>query len=752
MNTSFMNIIHRIHKYLQNRIMVKFILSYLIILLIPLLGVFILNNEYFISSYKKEVINRNHESIQRLKMDFDSKINLFSAISGQLSTLKVVNNQEIYRNVSASEEIIKSLQGFVATHEFFDNIAFYSTASPNTVYTSAGTFNTDYYLHYRAEKGDCTVNEKLLSVNKGIWTLPKSIYWPKDDLKRELEYAIPSPCSSKAFVMFYIPESSISSIVFLKDVETVIFDKDYQQLYPFEKIDNSKLEEIRNNEELSLDHPLDISGGRYLLCSRSENSGLLYTRIIPKDVMMADVTRVQRVFTVALIFLVILGGILVYLMAFLNYRPINKISKLAADKVKDIPTNIYGMDRAFFAIENLDKQLKDRTLNNQREKLLYRIIHGKRLEKDTFDMECMNVGLCFSSCFMRVLLIFFEAENNSKDSLDVLKNIDQILSGQYELNGMEYLENNCYMVIIGYDTERSEMLKNQLKAVALNFSQYIDGSVKIAVGGRCTGPFELSQSYFQAVLVSKLSSFSGEILFYDDTQISDVRFVYPKIELDTLFSAIINANTGKIKLITDILVDMIHANSYNKFISVSLCYDIINTYIRAMDELNAPRIKNNYTYSQYENLCRLTEIKSFIDIIYELRNSTIELINTNTIAVQPDDTIVKIMSYIDSNYKDIELCVSNVAEHFNMSISNISHQFKSQIGVNISDYISGKKLVFAKELLRDTEISISDVAIRLGYNQTSSFIRKFKSCENMTPNEYRLTFGTGEQNSKPEIG
>lgn len=751
MNTSFKNIIHTIYKYLQNRIIVKYIFSYLIILLVPLLGVFIINNEYFISVYQKAVINQNHKSIERLKIDFDSQITLFSAISGQLLALDIAKNAGSNVNISVSDSIKRSLQGFVATHEFFDNIAFFSNAFSDTVYTGKGTFNTDYYLQYKTDSGNCPVDIKLKSVNRGTWTLPEDIYWPSSGMSKELEYVIPVPSSEKSYIMFYIPESSISSIVFLKDVETVIFDENYQQLYPFDKIDNSQLEEIMNNEELSLKHPIDISGGRYLLCSRSEKSGLLYVRIIPKDVMMADVTRVQRVFTVALIFLVSFGGILVYLMAFLNYRPIHKISKFASDKVKSIPTNIYGMDRALYAIEDLDRQLKERTINNQREKLLYRLIHGKKLKKETLDVECMNVGLCFSSCLMRVVLIFFEAENNSKDSLDVLKNIDQILSGQYELNGMEYLEKNCYMVIIGYDTERKEMLKNQLNAVASNFSQYIDGYVKIAVGGQCKDLFELSQSYFQAVLVSKLSSFSEKILFYDDTQISDVRFVYPKIELDTLISAIVNANTGKIKLITDILVDMIYANSYNKFISVSLCYDIINTYIRAMDELNTPRIKNNYLYSQYENLCRLTEIKSFIDIIYELRNSTIELINTNTIAVQPDDTIVKIMSYIDSNYKDVELCVSNVAEHFNMSISNISHQFKSQTGVNISDYISGKKLIFAKELLRDTEVSISDVAFRLGYNQTSSFIRKFKNCESMTPNEYRLTFGTEAQLNKSQI-
>ena len=84
-------------------------------------------------------------------------------------------------------------------------------------------------------------------------------------------------------------------------------------------------------------------------------------------------------------------------------------------------------------------------------------------------------------------------------------------------------------------------------------------------------------------------------------------------------------------------------------------------------------------------------------------------------------------------------------------MSNLSHQFKALTGRNISDYIAEKKMQFAKKLLRTTDIPISDVALRLGYNQTSSFIRKFKQCENRTPNEYRMATrdSDGENRKEP---
>jgi AraC-like DNA-binding protein len=44
---------------------------------------------------------------------------------------------------------------------------------------------------------------------------------------------------------------------------------------------------------------------------------------------------------------------------------------------------------------------------------------------------------------------------------------------------------------------------------------------------------------------------------------------------------------------------------------------------------------------------------------------------------------------------------------------------------------------YAKELLSTTSLSVSEIAAKLGYFQTSSFIRKFKQSENMTPGEYR---------------
>ncbi len=104
-----------------------------------------------------------------------------------------------------------------------------------------------------------------------------------------------------------------------------------------------------------------------------------------------------------------------------------------------------------------------------------------------------------------------------------------------------------------------------------------------------------------------------------------------------------------------------------------------------------------------------------------------------------DDIVIKITAYIDENRKSSDLCVSMVADYFNMSVSNMSHRFKKQTGRTISDYITEKKFGYVCELLSETDYSIKEIASRAGYSHPVSFIYKFKQLYGMTPVEYRTT-------------
>ncbi len=98
--------------------------------------------------------------------------------------------------------------------------------------------------------------------------------------------------------------------------------------------------------------------------------------------------------------------------------------------------------------------------------------------------------------------------------------------------------------------------------------------------------------------------------------------------------------------------------------------------------------------------------------------------------------IENILQYIDRNIKNVTL--SSTAEEFHITPAHLSRLFKDNVGINFSDYVTEKKLIKASELLKDnTDLSIIDIANKLGYNTPSYFSSKFKDRFGVTPGIYK---------------
>lgn len=97
--------------------------------------------------------------------------------------------------------------------------------------------------------------------------------------------------------------------------------------------------------------------------------------------------------------------------------------------------------------------------------------------------------------------------------------------------------------------------------------------------------------------------------------------------------------------------------------------------------------------------------------------------------------IEQAMIYLQQNYmKDISL--DSCADHSGTNPFFLSKSFKQVTGKNFIDYLTELRMEKAKELLRESEMKINDVAEQVGY-QHSYFNRIFKKLEGMTPTRYR---------------
>lgn len=105
----------------------------------------------------------------------------------------------------------------------------------------------------------------------------------------------------------------------------------------------------------------------------------------------------------------------------------------------------------------------------------------------------------------------------------------------------------------------------------------------------------------------------------------------------------------------------------------------------------------------------------------------------NTKAVQK---LIPVLEYVNENYsKDITL--DEISTRFGFNPSYFSRMFKKALGSGYSDYLAFVRICKAEKLLRDTDMSIIDVSLEVGFSSVSYFNKVFKKHKNCTPTLYK---------------
>jgi AraC-like DNA-binding protein/CheY-like chemotaxis protein len=102
--------------------------------------------------------------------------------------------------------------------------------------------------------------------------------------------------------------------------------------------------------------------------------------------------------------------------------------------------------------------------------------------------------------------------------------------------------------------------------------------------------------------------------------------------------------------------------------------------------------------------------------------------------------------YVRQHYRD-KIRLEEVAEHCGMKAHQLSRLFHVTYGLTFRDYVVRYRLREAKRLLRDPQVSISEVAEAVGFNDVSYFSRMFKRHFGRCPS---IVHGAGHRESEHE--
>ncbi|MBQ9975139.1 MAG: helix-turn-helix domain-containing protein [Clostridia bacterium] len=98
--------------------------------------------------------------------------------------------------------------------------------------------------------------------------------------------------------------------------------------------------------------------------------------------------------------------------------------------------------------------------------------------------------------------------------------------------------------------------------------------------------------------------------------------------------------------------------------------------------------------------------------------------------------VANITSYIEDSL-GCDITVSQLARAFNYSEKYIGQLFKAHTGMSVREYVNSKRLDRAESLLYGTSLSVTEIALRTGFNNVTYFNRLFKARHGVSPREYR---------------
>lgn len=235
--------------------------------------------------------------------------------------------------------------------------------------------------------------------------------------------------------------------------------------------------------------------------------------------------------------------------------------------------------------------------------------------------------------------------------------------------------------------------------------------------------FSMPGNYYELIIVDQ-----GELIHYVDgephvTKKND-SFIYPPnqkrrqaIETEgvTSYISIIFSATG---ISPTVFNQVIHLGSQN------------NQLVERMIELSNYEGQDNYVDDEL-----LLNLKRILLRIIQGESAANEGPTTSMRENYENELFQAMVDFIDQNV-EVHNQVSDLVDHFSLSRSTIQTLFKKFVNMTPKEYINRVRLTRSQQMIRDTQLTLSQIADQLGYGSIQYFSRAFSREFGMSPSNY----------------
>ncbi len=140
-----------------------------------------------------------------------------------------------------------------------------------------------------------------------------------------------------------------------------------------------------------------------------------------------------------------------------------------------------------------------------------------------------------------------------------------------------------------------------------------------------------------------------------------------------------------------------------------------------------------------KDLKGIESVTVFLEILYELATTDeYEILSASDVYSSPEgsELVNKMINYVEKNY-DKKIALEDFSPLIGLTPASVSRFFKKKTNRNFWDYLNRFRVDKACKFLLESDITISEVCYKCGFNNLSNFNRIFKKYIGTTPSEYR---------------
>lgn len=342
--------------------------------------------------------------------------------------------------------------------------------------------------------------------------------------------------------------------------------------------------------------------------------------------------------------------------------------------------------------------------------------------------------------------ILFEYEIDKKERLEDFHSENDEIKSNFITLARTYLkaELNGELVNVGntrfaINTSYADITYLTPKLIELVDIAYEMFKIKllIFIGTKVESCSEIYNSYAYAEeLMEYRFAWDNKMIFSEDDMKNVNTYFYPPSVENTLVQEILGGNKEKYETILnntikrnlfDTLLDKYNLKEFKFALSMSV-QRILNQINKKPEDIFGGDISVYLELNSADTNAELVNcIKEIFDTIY------------NYVAKnkkdKKDKAVKGILEYIEKNCY-VDLSLADVARHLGVSQGHIGRILRNEAGISFKEYIDVVRIKKAKAMLSEKRSSVTDVAFKLGYNNTKTFINVFKKYEGITPGTY----------------